>query len=530
MPKLVLRGRVVTMDDAYTVHAQGAVYVDGSMIARVQAADLPAPDAFAGIAAVDVGGTIYPGLIELHNHLAYNALPLWAVPKRYTNRDQWGRIDDYRVLVSGPMQVLGHSDAMPALIRYVEAKCLLAGVTTSQGIELYSNHGARRYYRGIVRNVEQTDDAALPEALTKISDVEATQAAAFLSRLHGAHQLILHLAEGSDEAARAHFLALRMSEATWAITARLVAIHCVALRASDLEVLQAHGGSMVWSPLSNLLLYGATARIGDAVAAHVPVALGSDWSPSGSKNLLGELKAARYAAPSELSDREIVAMATCGAARILRWEQSLGSLAAAHRADLIVVRGGEPDPYRALIAANEKDLSLVMIDGVARAGVPSLMRRLTGGGERVTVGGAARVVNFADPAADPLVAKLTLGAARVTLRAALRRLPELAKEQEDAATRPRALAADAAAPPRWFLALDEIQSTGLELRPRLGDAGRAGGPRVVSPLAASPPLSKVLRPIDLDPLTACDDDRFLQTLKSERNLPPGLGAQIASAY
>ena len=51
--------------------------------------------------------------------------------------------------------------------------------------------------------------------------------------------------------------------------------------------------SMVWSPLSNLLLYGGTADVKSARAAGVPVALGSDWSPSGSKNLLNELKIAK---------------------------------------------------------------------------------------------------------------------------------------------------------------------------------------------------------------------------------------------
>ena len=49
---------------------------------------------------------------------------------------------------------------------------------------------------------------------------------------------------------------------------------------------------MVWSPMSNLLLYGGTADIAAALAAGVRIGIGSDWSPSGSKNLLGELKVA----------------------------------------------------------------------------------------------------------------------------------------------------------------------------------------------------------------------------------------------
>ena len=55
------------------------------------------------------------------------------------------------------------------------------------------------------------------------------------------------------------------------------------------------GAKLVWSPLSNLLLYGQTADIKAAKAAGVRIGIGSDWAPSGSKNLLGELKIAQLA-------------------------------------------------------------------------------------------------------------------------------------------------------------------------------------------------------------------------------------------
>ena len=69
-------------------------------------------------------------------------------------------------------------------------------------------------------------------------------------------------------------------------------IRQAALKPEDFRVLGSLGGAMVWSPLSNLLLYGATADIRAAVNAGVRIGIGSDWSPSGSKNLLGELKVA----------------------------------------------------------------------------------------------------------------------------------------------------------------------------------------------------------------------------------------------
>ena len=63
----------------------------------------------------------------------------------------------------------------------------------------------------------------------------------------------------------------------------------------------------------------------------------------------------------------------------------------------------------------------------------------------------------------------------------------------------------------WSLALDEIQATGVDLRPRLPFNGPRDftGPKRVSPRAAAAPLSTILQPIALDPLTVADDPDFL---------------------
>ena len=123
-PKLALAGRVVTMDDRFTVLRRGVIYMEaGRIVAVVDAAGSPpgtAPPGFEDVKPVDVGGTIFPGLIELHNHLSYNALRLWDVPKKYSNRDQWSGTPDYRALISGPMLVLGQS---PGLLPALGALC-----------------------------------------------------------------------------------------------------------------------------------------------------------------------------------------------------------------------------------------------------------------------------------------------------------------------------------------------------------------------------------------------------------------------
>ena len=523
--KFALSGRVVTMDDGFSVLDRGVVYVDGGRIAWVLPRSSDPPQGFEGVNPVATGGTIFPGLIEFHNHLAYNALRLWDVPKKFTNRDAWGRVDDYRRLVSGPMQVLGPDpDLMPAVVRWVEAKCLVAGTTTSQGIELFSNAGSRRYYRGTVRNVEVTDDPELPHAETKISDVEAAKAESFLRRLGQHDCFILHLSEGTDEAAREHFRALKLRGDSWALAPSLAGIHCAALEQEDFEVLARHACSMVWSPFSNLLLYGATAKVEHA-KGKLKIGLGSDWSPTGSKNLLGELKVAKLVSDEKgglFADRELVAMATSDAARILRWDSALGSIERDKRADLIVVNGAGGDPYATLLRADETDVRAVLIGGVPRFGLPSLLGRLGADGEEVKIAGKRRLVNFRQATADPAVSPITLAEARDRLTDALERLRELRLAQErrglEFAAAPGS--GDPTTPLRWALALDELQETGTELRPRVPLRGKGKTGPALEPLQAGKPLSDILGPLKLDPLTVADHrSEFLAQVGREPNLP-----------
>src|SRR5215210_4739428 len=435
LTRYALEGRVVTMDSSFHEFERGTVYVDGGRIAVIVPTGAPPPPGFQEAPVISTRGTIYPGLIDLHNHLSYDALTLWRVPRLYTNRDQWGGHPDYRKLISGPMTVLGKTPGfVEAVVRYVECKALLGGVTTAQGVALFSNQGIQRYYRGVVRNVEETGEDDLPDAATKISDVEAADAERFLDRLQNSSCMLLHLSEGTDGRARTHFEALRMADGDWAITPALAGIHCAALEPGDFGVLAEHGGAMVWSPFSNLLLYGQTADVGAARGAGVRIALGSDWSPSGSKSLLGELKVARIVAAEQnigLSDRELLAMATREAAKILKWDGALGSIEAGKRADLTVLYGRSTDPYTNLLEAGETDLALVVIDGVPRLGNGRLMGSFGRETERWRVRSAERVLNLFQETADPVVRALTLREARDTLRDGLSRLPELARHLED---------------------------------------------------------------------------------------------------
>jgi cytosine/adenosine deaminase-related metal-dependent hydrolase len=525
---LALRGRVVTMDPQRSVVDDGVVYVAAGRVVDVRPSSATAPDGFAAVPVVASRGTVFPGLVELHNHLPYDVLPLWQVPRAYGDRDQWSGPGnpDYHRLVTGPMQVLGaRADATAAVVRFVEVRCLLGGTTTSQGVTLATSPGMVTHFRGLVRNVERTDDPELPPAQTHIADVDATDAARFLARLSQPRKLILHLAEGVDDAAHRHFAALQVSPGTWAITGNLVAIHCVALTDADFAILSANGGSMVWSPLSNLLLYGRTADVGAALRRKVPVALGSDWAPSGSKNLLGELKVARMYAAAQglaLSSADLVAMATSTPAAMLGWGTQVGSVVAGRRADLVVVAGRTEDPYEALLAATEADVRLVTVEGVPRFGTPALLAALgaAAGTERVRVAGRSRLVNLVEPAADPLVARLSVREATQVLRTALHDLPTASGRGAPAARLPGG---------QVRLAVDGLVDNGMTPRPHLPLNGVATGPNFRPPgaarmLATAPVVLPSLR---LDPLTAVDNAGYYDELAAETNLPPEIRTRLA---
>jgi 5-methylthioadenosine/S-adenosylhomocysteine deaminase len=548
--KIALKGRVVTMDANFTVLASGAVYVDSGKIVAVQDAAAPKPAGFSSSDVIDTKGTIYPGLIELHNHLAYNALELWKVPKLYDNRGQWTNHPEYKQLVLDPMkEIKRRPQLLPAIARYAECKCLLGGVTTSQGIRLNGAGGITTYFKGVVRNVEQTGEADLPEARTSISDVEASKWSEFYKALGKAltagQAMLLHLSEGRNDdppSLKAFDVLHSTSTDDWAINAALTGIHAAALDKNRFDILAQHGGSMVWSPTSNLLLYGQTARIDLARQAGVKIGIGSDWSPSGSKNLLGELKSARaYSGLNNglVADCEIVAMATRDGAAIVKWSKALGSLEPGKRGDLLVIRGSDKKPYAKLIEAAETDIELVVINGRRRYGTTKYMAGLPAGKiEPIKVGGKQRVLYLDTPEAT-FASMPKLSEAKKELADLLNNLPERVKQTVPVGALMGSRETVTGLPSDFgggalTLALDEIEETGTQIRPRIPDRHHAfTGPRTAVPAAAAEASAGALPVIalELDPLTVADDSKFLSTLQdAEKNLPPGFAKALASLY
>jgi 5-methylthioadenosine/S-adenosylhomocysteine deaminase len=356
-----LRGAVVTPDAAWP---DGYVVIDGDTIADVRR------DAPSGVQQiVDTGGVILPGLIDLHGHPEFNVFAAWEPPRQFTNRYQWRASDIYHELVRDPQNVLLTKVAPHTELRYAEIRALTGGVTAIQGAGgvtrsadseplvrnvdgwIFGEHRAR----AMIDLPSSTTSRDYPRLQKIVTAITAGEITAFY----------LHLCEGvrGDQRSASEFQRfLDYGAATPATTV----IHGSALTTDQLHQLADAGCRLVWSPQSNLRLYGDTTLAADAIRAGMPVALGADWLPSGSTSLLAELKVARRELARQgldLPAADLVHMITAGAAGIAGLDQHLGSLAPGRPADVLVLERHHDDPYENVTRADPSWVDLVLIGG-----------------------------------------------------------------------------------------------------------------------------------------------------------------------
>ena len=355
------------------------LYIDDTgIIQGVAARGEPAPAGFDHATQVDTGAMVYPGLIDLHNHMAYNCLSLWLAPDHpgpWKTRNQWPNDADYKPAISLPANALCHADGK-SVLKYVETKAAVGGVTAIQGSAKLSHP-----FEGfMVRNVEfETFGGKKKSVNQSVREFDsAAQYDAANKDLAEGHAFLYHLAEGTDPKLIADYDGLRDHHC---LQPKFIGIHSTALGSDQFTEWHttAKGGAIVWSPFSNLWLYGKTTNVVAAGTAGLIVCLGADWSPSGSKSVLGELKVAdlhnRITLGGTLTDHEICAMVTRNPAQALGWEDNVGRLKAGLHADFVVMAAGgaDRDPYRTLIESVEADVLLVAINGYPIYGTADLM-------------------------------------------------------------------------------------------------------------------------------------------------------------
>lgn len=134
-----------------------------------------------------------------------------------------------------------------------------------------------------------------------------------------------------------------------------------------LNFLKEYNISVIWSPISNLLLYQDTLNVQKLFDAGVNIALGSDWSPSGGKHVWEEAKFARWLVRKlgmNISDTDIYKMITVNASKCLGGTKS-GSISPGYNADFVVMKKSSPSqtPIEALFSLDDNSVKFVVING-----------------------------------------------------------------------------------------------------------------------------------------------------------------------
>jgi len=392
----LLKGRVVTMDGENNVINDGNVMIRDGKITGVWASNSnpPAGVDFTDVPIVETEGTIYPGLIDLHNHVHYNHIPLWDFEVHlsesqkseeggYTNRYQWGNNWDYGPSITWMktnIQSTYRWDMASEQMKYAEVQAVAGGVTAMQGSP---SSGTQAWDSILSRNIELYNfgqDGISTCAVCGAADDDYTGSHLISQSESGTlNAWFVHLSEGVDQSSKDEF------DALWnkgLIMDETIVIHGTALDSTQFSQMASVDSELVWSPLSNLLLYGDTTDVVAADQAGVSISISPDWGPSGSKNNLHELKVADMWNTNNLgnhfSNYELVQMVTSNPADATGWTPFVGRIKADLYADLVVIDTFHDDPYRNLIEAIDADVALTVVQGKAVFGDIDIMQDLQG--------------------------------------------------------------------------------------------------------------------------------------------------------
>jgi cytosine/adenosine deaminase-related metal-dependent hydrolase len=379
---LLFRGTVLAPDRAYQ---GGELLVSAAGVILCVGCDCSGEPLAASATRVTCAeGVISPGLVNTHDHLTFtqNAPGNWG-DERYEHRHDW------RKGLHGHTRIPVPGNASTAQKTWGELRHLMAGTTSTAGAGSVA---------GWVRNLDQGSSEGLGQGpiispTFPLGDSDGTQLATGCNYpdidepdVLTADCYLAHVAEGINDYARNEFLCLSSTAHGGEDLTEYNStfIHLVGLNAIDGQELADNSTALSWSPRSNVSLYGFTAPITMYARQGVLLSLGTDWTASGSINLVRELRCAdqlnRDHYGSYFSDRELWSMATGNAAAALAVDDAVGLLLPGRVADLAIYNAeNRATPWRAIIDAEPDDVVLVLRGGLPMYGDSPLMAALPRG-------------------------------------------------------------------------------------------------------------------------------------------------------
>lgn len=370
---------------------------------------------------------IAPGMINPHDHLGYNQnfpggqklvekienpnYTLCNLPQNaYSNPDcanyRYDRRNEWRKGLEGKPSIKTNFIRDPELKKMVKAwnelRHVIAGVTTiagSGGQKGLARNPDRDY---LLEGLQTTDNKVVNYntfPLGDIKDVTGHYGDCHYPNIVTPEALenrifLPHVSEGINKYAVNEY---------WCLTGKGMGskelqapnstfIHGIAVSPASAAIAKKSDMTFVWSPRSNISLYGNTASVTLFKNLGVRTALSTDWSPSGSMNMPRELACAQefnqQYLNSTFSDKELWEMVTINAARALGFEDQIGKLSANYWADLMIFKPDESleNEFKQAINVNPDNIALVLRGGSPLYGEQQLLAAMDNHCEQLSEG------------------------------------------------------------------------------------------------------------------------------------------------
>ncbi|MCB9779970.1 MAG: amidohydrolase family protein [Alphaproteobacteria bacterium] len=333
----------------------------------------------AGAELICTEGVISAGLIDAHDHLQYNVIPPWRIDPEFYDRYDWrgdGRYWDYREAYDAIEEPY-----LCEIMRWAELRVLVGGGTSAVG------SSGDECIEGLVRNLDEgTAEHGLSgyrlyySASTVDDRFDSEDGDRYTEDLaSGDYEGVLnHVAEGIEGTGTHEvdwMLQIGMSGPGYGF------VHATDATTRQLAQMSMDGTTIIWSPRSNLALYAQTTPADIAAKLGVQVALGPDWTWSGSLNPAHEgACAVEYldARGNPFRDDQLHAMITDTAARAVGADAWTGALEPGLQADIAVFPYSS-EPYRAVLQPEPDSVKLTVVGGEALYGESALLTAARGG-------------------------------------------------------------------------------------------------------------------------------------------------------